>query len=118
MLANVTRAWSSSGVVFWKRSFQTSTGGALWLSSEHVSSVAKLLDVRCLALHRITQEIKQRLSEHVEICLRTLMQQNPNLSLRYTAYISQSYRGTGMLSDGKIAQSFRGTVNVQGLFEL
>ena len=52
MAANVIRAWSSAGETFWKRSFQTSTGSVPWLSTEHFSSVAKLLDVRCVALEK------------------------------------------------------------------
>lgn len=73
MVANVSRAWSSAVEAFWKKSSQTSTGYVLWLSSEHFSSVTKLSGVRCAALEKVRQEIKQRLSELMEICLRTVM---------------------------------------------
>lgn len=52
MVANESRAWSSALKAFWKKSFQTSTGYVLWLSSEHFISVTKLLDVRCVALEK------------------------------------------------------------------
>lgn len=50
MVASVSRAWSSAGEAFWKKSFQTSTGYILWLCSEHFISVTKLLCVRLVAL--------------------------------------------------------------------
>lgn len=72
-MANVTRAWSSAVEALWKKSFQTSTGYVLWLSSEQFISVTKLLGVRRGALERSRQEIKQRLSELMDICLRVVM---------------------------------------------
>lgn len=63
MAANVTRAWSTAVEAFWKKSFQTSTGYVLWLSSEHAISVATLLGVRCVALEKMRQEVKQTLSQ-------------------------------------------------------
>lgn len=54
--ANVTRAWSSREEVFWKKSFQTSTGYGFGLSSEQLSSVTKLLGVRYETLGKKCQE--------------------------------------------------------------
>lgn len=62
--------------------------------------------------------MKQRLSEIMEVCLTMVISQKPNLSLGFTAYRKQPYRGTGMLSDGKIAQGFRVIAWRQGVFEL
>lgn len=54
----------------------------------------------------------------MEIYIRMVMLQKQNLSLGFTVYKKQSYRGTGMLSDVKIAQGFRGIANRQALFKL
>lgn len=59
MLANDARAWSSAAEAFWKKSFQTSTGYAVWLSSEQFISVTKLLEVRCSAWEKVRQEGKR-----------------------------------------------------------
>ena len=75
VLANDARAWSSAIEAFWKKSFQTSTGYVVWLSSEQFISATTLLDVRCLALEKSDKEESQHLSEHMEICLRMAMRQ-------------------------------------------
>lgn len=56
MLANVSRAWSSTAGSFRKKSFQTSTGYMFWLFSVQFSSVTKLLDVRYAALKKKTEK--------------------------------------------------------------
>lgn len=118
MVANVIRAPSSAVEAFWKKSFQTSTGNGLWLCSEQFINVATLLAVRCVALGKIRQEVKQRVSELMEISITRVMKPKPNLSLGFTAYVKQSYRGAGILSDGEIAQGLWGTVNRQCVFNL
>lgn len=69
MVANDTRASSSTDETFWKKSFQTSTGYVVWPSSEHFISVAKLWAVRFVALEKNGQDINERVSELVEICV-------------------------------------------------
>lgn len=59
MVANDTRAWFTAVEAFWKKSFQTSTGYICWRSTEHISSVTKLLAVRFVALgKKIGHQIK------------------------------------------------------------
>ena len=119
MVANVIRAPSSAVFgSFWKKSFQTSTGNGLWLCSEQFINAATLLAVRCVALEKIRQEVKQRVSELTQIPITRAMKPKPNLSLGFTAYVKQSYRGAGILSDGEIAQGLWGTVNRQRVFNL
>lgn len=50
MVVKISRAWSRTEEVLWKKSFQTSTGYFSWLSREHFMSVARLFSVRCAAL--------------------------------------------------------------------
>lgn len=57
MVANESRASSIAGVAFWKKSFHTSTGYVVWLSSEHFISVTKLFRVRLIALEKKTTRI-------------------------------------------------------------
>lgn len=73
MVANIARASSRAGDAFWKKSFQTSTGYILWLSSEQFSSVTKLLGLRRVALDKIRHVIKQRLGWLMDICLGMVM---------------------------------------------
>lgn len=47
MVANMPRAWRSTGEVFWKRSCQTSTLSGMLLSTEHFRRLAKLPAVSC-----------------------------------------------------------------------
>lgn len=60
MVANDSRAWSIEVQAFWKRSFQASTGYVLLLSSVHDTSLIKLLGVRCVALKKSRQHIRQK----------------------------------------------------------
>lgn len=79
--------------------------------------MTKLSGVRCAALEKVGHEMKQRLSELMEICPRIVMRQKPKLSPGFTAHIKQPYRGAGMLSDGEVAQGFRGIANRLVLLE-
>lgn len=106
MGANDTRAWFSAVEAFRKKSFQTATGYVLWLSSEHFISVTKSLAVRCVALVENRQD-GETLSKLTDTCIRMLTQQMPNLSIQFTFYIRNSYIGTGVFSDGEIAQDIR-----------
>lgn len=68
MLANVSRAWSSTAEAFWKKSFQTSTGYMFWLFSVQFSSVTKLLDVRWGALKKkIDKEYSRFVRAHGDL---------------------------------------------------
>lgn len=73
MVVNFTRAWFSAGDAFWKKSFHTSTGYVLWLCTEQFNTLTKLLAVRFLALENNRQEVKQSLSELMEISIRREM---------------------------------------------
>lgn len=72
-MANEPRASSSAEEACWKKSFHTSTGYVVWPSSEHVINVTKLSGVRFAALEYKGQGIKERLSERMEVCLRTVI---------------------------------------------
>lgn len=56
MVEYSARAWSSTREVFWKKSFQTSTGYFLWLPREQFISGTKLLAVRWVALKKEKKE--------------------------------------------------------------
>lgn len=119
MLANDTRASSSTVEDFWNRSFQTSTGYVTRLSSEHFRSDAKLLGVRYVAWEKQHKKLRKgTLRAHGDLSQDGSLGKRLVFLWHSQDHTKQSYRGAGVLSDGKIAQILRGIATGQGWFEL
>lgn len=115
--ANSSRAWSILVMDFCTRSFQTSTGYVLLLSSVQNCSLTKLLGVRCVPFGKAVQK-----RGHSHSRAGAYFAENSSATKQFHLPPWQAkwsiYRGTGMLGDSQIAHGFRDVTSRQALLEL
>lgn len=105
-----SRALSKPEVVL-KKSFQTSTGYIVWLSTEHFNNVTTLSWVSLVGWGGHAWDEMKHEQQNMQGCgFILILMQTISVLLGFTACIQHSYQGTGNFSDGKIAQGCWGVV--------